>query len=1251
MTYINKFLSILNPLKLKIRNMRYRFLLFGVLFTFLSTFSFAQTQDGKLKGKVTDKKTHEAIFGAQVILKQGGERKGGASTNGDGDFVITPIEPGTYELEIHYLEYVTLTLKGIRIEAGLTNSLKEQDLLMTSVSDTGNNGPVGIVEIVNTTIRTDNTQTGNSFSNAELDKMASKNINTAVVMQGGVTTDASGNISVKGDRPGQSKYYVDGIPYGAGAADIPLVDVESLDIITGGVPAEYGDLTGAPVSLTTKGPSSEFHGRIEGLTSQFLDPFGYNLITGGLTGPLLKNKKHPEKPLLGFSISGQYNHTAVPNTPAIDVYQVQPSVLQSIINNPVIPAPNGQGFNPTADYVTMNQMEKSQVEPNTASSSYAFTGKIEYKPTDNIDFTVGANTDRTDYRAYIYTFSMFNSDNNPEVINTDYSGFARFRQSFVSSPDALIQDAYYTIQFSYVNNQQVVQDPNLKDNYFEYGYLGTYNRTFTPVYTYQKDTVNGKAVLANYLQGYQETAVTYQPGGLNADAENYTKSFFNLNGGVVQTLNDVAQKGGLINGQSPAPIYSLWAAPGTYYSQYSKTQDEQYDLNVSGTATLAKKHTLKFGIEYQQKVDRSYTVGNFQPIQGLWTLARQLMNTQLTQLDKTQPIVVNSNGNFTDTINYPYQIAAGAQTAFDANFRNYLISEGARDNNGRLINQQTFVNIDQYAPSAFKLSMFTPDELLNNGNSYVGAYGYDYNGNTISGKPSLADFLDPTKRLEGAYNPIYTAGYIEDKFELKNIAFNIGLRVDRFDANQLVLKDPYSLFPVRTVAQVEQSGINGIPVTIPGNISSSDFVYVDDITNPTKITGFRSGSTWYNANGTEQTDPNQIAILTKTGTITPYLVNQQQTTISASSFQQYVPQVNLMPRISFSFPISDEASFYANYDVLTMTPNAGNFGALDYYYFINTRGATATVPNPNLQPQERTNYEIGFKQRVAANAAISVNAYYGSIQDEIQLVRYSYAYPIDYTSYGNVDFATVKGVTFGFDTKHSYDHPYSGMTISANYTLAFADGTGSTVSDASNLISAGFPNLRTIYPLNWDVRDQINAILDYRFGQGPDYTGPRAKTGSGWLENAGVNLLLQAKSGTPYSAQSNVVPTQEFGISNRSVLLGSPNGSRYPWQFVANIKIDKDFYPVAKNKGKQKQLHVNVYLQCTNILNTQNVVYLYPYTGLPNQDGYLQSSNGRNEAANSASSQGFTDQYTVKMNNPANYTAPRIIRLGAYVQF
>ena len=38
------------------------------------------------------------------------------------------------------------------------------------------------------------------------------------------------------------------------------------------------------------------------------------------------------------------------------------------------------------------------------------------------------------------------------------------------------------------------------------------------------------------------------------------------------------------------------------------------------------------------------------------------------------------------------------------------------------------MNVDALDPSQFSLDMFSADELLNNGDSYVSYYGYDHTG-------------------------------------------------------------------------------------------------------------------------------------------------------------------------------------------------------------------------------------------------------------------------------------------------------------------------------------------------------------------------------------------------------------------------------------------------------------------------------------------------------------------------------------------
>jgi len=68
-------------------------------------------------------------------------------------------------------------------------------------------------------------------------------------------------------------------------------------------------------------------------------------------------------------------------------------------------------------------------------------------------------------------------------------------------------------------------------------------------------------------------------------------------------------------------------------------------------------------------------------------------------------------------------------------------------------------------------------------------------------------------------------------------------------------------------------------------------------------------------------------------------------------------------------------------------------------------------------------------------------------------------------------------------------------------------------------------------------------------------------------------------------------------------------------------------------------------------LNNRIVEGVYGYTGLPNDDGYLNSPQGQQYIQEQINQQSFVDLYNVKMNNPANYAIPRLARLGFRMTF
>jgi hypothetical protein len=547
------------------------------------------------------------------------------------------------------------------------------------------------------------------------------------------------------------------------------------------------------------------------------------------------------------------------------------------------------------------------------------------------------------------------------------------------------------------------------------------------------------------------------------------------------------------------------------------------------------------------------------------------------------------------------------------------------------------------------IGMFSPDELWNNGtNSYINYAGYSYTGEKLTSQPSFSDFFYEQDangmytRPVGAFRPIYIAGYIQDQFAFKDLIFNIGVRVDRYDANQEVLVDPFVLYPAETVSMVNE--LQGNDVYHPSNMGSDYVVYVDRVEDPTRIVGYRDDYVWFNAAGIEIFDP--YALDVGYG-ISPMLQDPTQNQVSEASFQDYDPQINVMPRISFSFPISDEALFFAHYDVLTQRPTSNVFTTPATWFYFDYIGTT--INNPSLFPSKTIDYEIGFTQRVSMASSITFTTFYREMRNMIQIYRFNGAYPKDYTSYNNIDFGTVKGLTAEYDLRRTKN-----MRLRAAYTLQFADATGASTTTAASLVAAGLPNLRSTYPLPWDRRHAFNIVLDYRWAGGKEYNGPRTNRKNGkapidWLSNTGFSLTLNGGSGVPYTASRNVVSPLSGG---NYLLKGTYGGSRLPWQFRTDLRIDKDIYFRAASKGDNvRTFYMNVYFQFLNLLNTKNVTNVYPYTGNPDDDGYLSAPEWQRQINNQLDPTSFRDLYSIFVDNPNNYSSPRQIRFGIMLNF
>ncbi len=1245
-----------------------RKLTYTLIATIITAFgAFAQT--GELSGRVIDDKSNGVPF-ANVVLEQNGAFTGlGTTTDFDGFYTIKPIDPGKYDVKFSYLGYKTTIINDVQI-----SSDKIRTLNTTLAPEAELIREVVIQEWKDPLIDPENTPTKNTISKEVIEKAPTKNINTLAATSAAVyQSDDGAGLNLKGARTDATEYYIDGIKV-RGASAIPTVGIEEMTVITGGLPAKFGDATGGVITITTRGPSKTFAGGLEIETSQFLDPFGYNLGSATLTGPVLMMNKGTDmaRPLIGFFIAAEIEDQDDPDPSAVGVYQVKPEILDSIRNNPIVENPTGEGIVLASEQVTMDDLVHMDVKPNSHRTGVRFTGKLDFKVSSNVNLTFGGQMDYGWGHDWIDRYTMFNYENNNYSDGLTWRVFGRFTQKFANKTNdeeskterPVFSNAFYSVQVDYSRNKSKQYDDSHKFDPFVYGHVGSFETFRTPFYFYGEDSLSG---LDGWrLLGYVEDSIVFTPGPYNVATSNYTSNVYSLLDELPSSFSEIQLNRGVLNGDRPASVYGIWWGTGREFNGYGITADnDQYRLVVNGSVDISSKksadrnkHAIEFGFEFEQRVDRGWNIG---PL-GLWTLMRQLANRHIDQLDLSNPILIIDGVEYAwneahpafgenDSIFYNRKYVETDQTYFDQQLREAL---------GLEINSLDYIDIDALDPSTFSLDMFSADELLNSGSGFVNYFGYDYLGNKLSTQPTFDDFFtqkdanDNYTRAIGAFRPIYTAGYIQDKFAYKDLLFNIGVRVDRFDANQKVMKDKYSLYSIRSVAEVE--GTLNPSGDHPSTMGDDYAVYVDDFNSATPtIVGYRNGDTWYNAEGSEVFDPKVIAQATSSGQITPYLTNiaddiKSEDFDPGSSFKDYEPQVSVMPRIAFSFNLSDNALFFAHYDVLTQRPQGSIFTTpLSYYFF--QEFSTGLFNNPDLKPEKTIDYQLGFQQVIGKKSSITFTLFYRELRDMVQSTRVDYAYPNNYTTFGNEDFGTVKGLSLSYDLRRRPDIDH--VQLKANYTLQFAEGTGSNSTSQLNLLSLGADNLKTIVPLSYDVRHTINLQLDYRFGYASNYVGPTL-FGKDILENAGASVIFRARSGEPYTQQSNPTATGLFTQVNRTTLEGEINGSRLPANYKMDIRIDKDFsIKTGKSAdGTSKRIFdVNVYLMVQNVLNTKNVVFVYPYSNSAEDDGYLTSGIGQADLATQPFPQSYEDLYYRWVNYPNNYSLPRRIRLGLQVNF
>jgi len=1048
-----------------------------------------------------------------------------------------------------------------------------------------------------------------------------------------------------------------------------------------------------------------------------VDGYSQNLASVNVSGPIIKGKTPNDPAKMGFLIVAEGNYDVDGYPARGGTWTAKPETIQDIIANPThIDWINGT-YVPSyrANMLESNDFQNIRTRQNAQNWGFVTTGKIDVmgggkdargRAKNNLRFSVTGTYTYIKARNWNnQSYALFNSANNNITTNNTLRLSARLnhRVKTDTAANAILKNIMYDINVNYTLYNGKTEDRIHKDNLFNYGYIGKFNTEREDYYTVERMKIEigpGDSIEApvTVISQYQSVRwVGFDKDGYfnvgNPDLIPYTQYFIDWikeqTGvdvgtatedekriveqflGAFLTYEQYQTYYGLLNGSSPDVIANgLYLAPGVLNSSsYSKSRTESFGAKASLSLNL-KDHEIKFGFELEKLTQRSYSVN----ARGLWGLMRNLTyDASYFPFDRDNPYWISGEpypildpitGEVLDTLMYPI---IPNLTNFDINLRK---AKGITDNT-------VFLDIDSYDPNEFMsyggLNLFSNYELLNLGNNYISYAGYDYTGNLSKNKIDLKSFFssdelhDKNKYSIGAYEPIYLAFFLQDKFSIQNLLFSVGLRLDYMNANQYVLKDEFLFRPVYNVQELQDAGWY-----IPIDNWGADWIpYVGvanlDIDNaPQSIVAYRSGKTWYNSLGQEVADPSSYL-----GTGGPVLREQlnpeDMSKVSYDAFTRYKPYWSLMPRISFSFPVSTNSLFYAHYNIITYRPPNLQINPIAYLFIENTTYRNSVISNPNLKAQRTVVYEIGFRQAVGENSALGISAFYNEIRDQIQTYRYTGAYPATYYSFENADFGTTQGYVLEFTMRGTKN-----LSFRANYTLQFAKGTGSNAESNLAIIASGQPNLRTLTNLNYDQRHSIGASVDFRYGQGTNYNGPvtrKLKKGTEttkeirWLENAGANLLFTAGSGMPYSRKS-LVYSSVWGETKTSPLKGTINGANMPWTFTCNLRVDKTlFFNLASKKNteeggqrKNKPGMLTVYLDFQNLLNLKNVISVYDHTGNPVDDGYLSSSLFLTSVQNgivfsTMSDAAARNYYQMYIANPYNYSLPFRATLGVQFSF
>ncbi len=202
---------------------------------------------GEIRGLIKDD-DYQPVIGAVVKITSGGYLVGGTTTDVNGKYVYKPLDAGEYEVIVTSPLHTTVRKTKVPVDPNeatyvdikmRVNTLNE----VTVVAEEFEKPMVDatMIDII-------------SISAEDWDNSSMRTEGVLGVINSyysGSVQDSQGEWHLHGARGGATEYIIDGVRV-FDMSGLPSTSIENVSMISGGIPAMYGDLTSGVIVVTTK---------------------------------------------------------------------------------------------------------------------------------------------------------------------------------------------------------------------------------------------------------------------------------------------------------------------------------------------------------------------------------------------------------------------------------------------------------------------------------------------------------------------------------------------------------------------------------------------------------------------------------------------------------------------------------------------------------------------------------------------------------------------------------------------------------------------------------------------------------------------------------------------------------------------------------------------------------------------------------------------------------------------------------------